>query len=153
MTRKDKAFVRELIDELKIIYSVDYHDFTVRWHKEDEEGMTFASITYEDDYQRITLNIFPHFFKQDAHSQLKTLIHEFNHTKTLTLKDKFIGFINGTKCTTAKQVQDMDEKLTCGFENIINALMTNQLSYTQKRINDLVKNHEKNTTKKRNKTA
>ena len=140
MKRKQKQFVRDIVEELKPIYSVDFHEFEILWCIEDVEDKTYASMSYQDDYQSATLTIYPVFFTVSIQEQFKILIHEFNHIKSLTMKQAFIHFIGGTKSTTMTQVTEMDEKLVSSFENIIFNFIVG-MPETKKRINALIKKY------------
>jgi len=67
---KNTRKIKDLLFDLDWMFGTAVFDRELLYVKEDEEGK-IAQITVEEDYQRITIRLYPLFFTKDLVEQRK----------------------------------------------------------------------------------
>lgn len=109
--------VRNLVKKLSLFFGVQNMDREIRYMN-DDDGDIVSYIQYEEDYQRITLKIYPVFFEKTRSTQAKCLLHEFCHTITIPVQEAAINLLNG-KFHSERDIRERSEKSTSQIENIL----------------------------------
>jgi hypothetical protein len=98
--------------------------------KEEDENYIGAEITFDEKYQRITITIYPQFFKETLQGQRKILLHELCHCLTMPQKLLACSLTEGD-LVTLKQIKDENERATSRIENILDGLLRGRLKYAK----------------------
>jgi hypothetical protein len=125
---KTKKIV-DLLDELQWLFHLNNFDRQIVLVKEDENNKG-VQITFEEEYQRITLDIYPCFFKETPEEQRKMILHELCHTITIPLKVMAYDLADGV-LVTKQQLEEGSERSTSKIENILNGLLQDRLVYAK----------------------
>ena len=107
------------------MFGIKYYDRGIVYKKEDKDGIA-AEISYDEPYQRVTIYIYPSFFKETILDQKKALLHEFCHLITLPSKVLTYKIIDGGH-VSFDEAKNENERATSKIENLIDALLNNRL--------------------------
>jgi hypothetical protein len=118
----NKKKIQELLYVLGYLFQIQNFEKQIVYKEKDNGNI--AEMKYEEDYQRITLYIYPTFFTQEPTEQRKTLLHELCHTITVKQAENFENYIDGKRTTTKCEINEIMEKETSQIENIIDNLLT-----------------------------
>jgi hypothetical protein len=129
--------VREFLDDIDWLFSISNFDREIKI-KEQDDGDIIAEFHYEEDYQRLTLTLYPRFFKDPPTEQRKTLLHELCHSLTLPSKQALHDLLNG-KLIVGDQIQKINETETSKIENILDRLLQGKLQHAQKAYSNYLK--------------
>ncbi|MFA6295517.1 MAG: hypothetical protein WC666_03805 [Candidatus Paceibacterota bacterium] len=141
--KKEQERIEKLLNNLGFMFNV--HNFEKEIIHEQVDNGSLADISYEENYQRLTLRVYPCFFKQTIDEQRKTILHELCHTITLPLRTSFHEFLDG-KATTKEQIKFLNERETSILENLFDLLLKGELNYAKEAYKEYV--NSKNTIKK-----
>lgn len=139
--KQNKKKVMSLLEQLDWMFSVQNFDRSVIFSKDDEyldDTPVHCRITYEEDYQRVAIEIFPTFFKMPLDEQRKTILHELIHTITIPL-NKIAFALHAGNLYTPYQIKQSHERATSRMENIVDKLLRGNMKYAKKAYEDYLK--------------
>jgi hypothetical protein len=131
-TKKQIAFVRELIRELKYALYLTEYDITVDYPPENCKETSFvgknvaAQMDINTSYLFATMTIFPLFFQQTIAEQRTTIVHEMCHIYTEPYKNLWEAQ-HGGKLVTADQESAVNERLTTFIERAVEEAFRDRL--------------------------
>lgn len=134
---KKKLRIIKFLEDMQWLFQVQNYERKLNIKKEDEDDKS-AEITFNEDYQRITIKIFPCFFEQTLEEQRKALLHEFCHTITIPMNKLLVEYIDG-KSITQETARMVHERSTSQIENILDGLLRGRFSYARKAYKDFIK--------------
>lgn len=77
---KDRKKILSFFSDIEWFFNLNHTDRSITFMKEDTTPHTvLASVTWEEDYQRCNVNVYPAFFTKERKEQAETLIHELTH--------------------------------------------------------------------------
>lgn len=139
--KQNKKKVMVLLEQLDWMFSVQNFDRAVMFQKDDEyfdDDPVHCRITYNEDYQRVTVEIFPTFFKKPLDEQRKIILHELIHTITIPLNQ--IAFaLHAGNLYTPYQIKQSHERATSRIENILDKLLRGGMRCAKKSYKDYLK--------------
>lgn len=144
--------LNDLLNQFDWFFSIKNYDRELFIKEKDEErenGTLLAEISFDDEYQKIDLSIYPIFFKYKPKKQRKALLHEFIHTITIPSRDQALDLLNG-KLVTKKSILEENERLTSKIENLLDLLLSNNGAYMKKSYKDYM-SKDKHTKEKKKK--
>lgn len=127
--KQSTKLVEKLLDGLQWLFQIQ--NFEKEIVINDEDDNLDASMDCEDNYQRLRLSIFPHFFEEKEATQRKIILHELCHTITLPSKKIAHDLLDG-KLVTPQQIRETNEEATSKIENILDQLLQGNLTYARK---------------------
>lgn len=127
--------ITKFLNNIDWMFEINNHEKDVVFEKEDLEPNRYAEIEFEEKYHRMTVYIYPEFFKQDLQNQRKTLLHELCHTLTLPSKLIACELVDG-KMHTKDHISHANEVLTSKLEHILDALLQGRLKYAREAYKD-----------------
>lgn len=77
-SKKQRKRLIQLLDDLMWLFSVQNMERAVSF-KETQKGIRLAEVEIEENYQRLTIDIYPLFWDSSLKDQRKTIITEFVH--------------------------------------------------------------------------
>ena len=95
---KVKKKISKFLNDIAWFFQINNFDKVITYKKEDKDGLA-AEFTFEEDYQRITLWIYPIFSTHPLKEQVKFLIHELCHSITAPSKKALYDFLDGRLIT------------------------------------------------------
>lgn len=128
-TSTNKKRITEFIDGIQWLFNINSFDREIIIKDKDEEERC-AEITFREDYQSVTIRIYPTFFKETLYSQRKILLHELCHCITIPMKCLAYDLSNGI-LVTEKQIKEENERSTSRIENILDGLLQGRLKYAK----------------------
>lgn len=129
--------VTRFLDEIQWLFQINNFDRNLIIKKE-EAGNLACEVTYEEDYQRITIRIFPCFFINSLQDQRKMILHELCHTITIPSKKIANDLLDG-KLKTKDEIADINERATSQIENILDALLKGRSKYATQTYRNYIK--------------
>jgi len=121
--------ITKFLNGIQWLFNINGFERNIVIKKEDYEERA-AQICYEEDYQRITLTIYPKFFKETQEFQRKILLHELCHCLTLQSKVIACNLLDG-ELQTRENIKYENERLTSKIENILDGLLQGRLKYAK----------------------
>lgn len=121
MKKKIPKHISKLTASLEDMFDVGNWESRTRLIGEDKDD-TAAEIDIDTAYQRITISLYPCFFKSSRFNQRDYLLHEFCHVLTSGLLERLDDFKAG-KHVTPQQIKFESEKATSRISNIMSQLM------------------------------
>lgn len=134
-TKKEEKRVREFLQGMDWMFGTQNYDKSIIFEKEnkpdDSPGLeTTAQITQTPEYMIICVRIYPCFWKHSLEKQRKILLHELCHTFTVHPYQAALKLLDG-QLVTKEQLNDITERETTEFENILDALLKGRLRYAK----------------------
>lgn len=126
--------IEQLLDQLQYVFQVQNYDKEIVILSKDNDAM--AEILFDEEYQRITIYIYPIFFKHKESEQRKALLHELCHTITIPQKRQFVNYIDGENTVTKDTITQTMERATSQIENILDKLFQGKMDYAKKAYNN-----------------
>lgn len=145
--------INELLMDLDFMFSLQNFSRDVVYLSNDvQEGdsFTMAHVDFDEEYQTISIKIYPIFFEKTPREQRSCLLHELVHSITLPSKQISLDLLNG-KLVTESQITFENERLTARIENILDLFLRGGFKYAKKSYIDYEKTIEtknKRTPKK-----
>ena len=137
ISNKDK--ISRFFEEMEWMFGVNNHERIIAFKKEDcenEDGDSVtAEITYDEEYQRVKISIYPTFLKCTLAEQRKMLLHELCHIITLPSKTRAYAILDG-QAVTKNELMRINEKATSQVENLLHNLLKGNLRYAVKAYNN-----------------
>lgn len=132
-----KKRILDLLGQMDWLFGLNNFERELIFKKVDEDDKG-AEIAFEENYQRVTINIYPAYFEEKVEYQRKILLHEFCHC--ITIPSKCLGYdlLDG-ELVTRGQIKQENERMTSKFENILDGLLQGKLRYASKAYKDYVK--------------
>ncbi len=121
--------ITAFLKEFQYLFGVQTYDRAVILESKDSKNFA-ASIFVEEDYQRITIKIFPCFFENELADQRRYLLHEFCHYFTTDLADTARNLLNGD-LVTKEQIRVANEKGVSRATNIIESILLGKERHAQ----------------------
>ena len=129
-----KKRIRKFFEGMDWLFQIQNLSKKIEWMKEEEDGKC-AEVIYREDYQTITIKIYPCFFQEHPEDQRKALLHELCHVITIPMNKLTVEFMQG-KAVTDETVRSIHERSTSQIENILDVLLQGRLCYAKKAYND-----------------
>lgn len=136
-TERQKKRIMKFLEDMQWLFQVQNYDRKLTLMKEND-GDKCAEVTFNEDYQRIKIKIYPCFFEETLVEQRKALLHEFCHTITIPMNKIMIDFIQG-KSVTEETACNIHERSTSQIENILDGLLQGKLSYARRAYKNYLK--------------
>lgn len=141
-----KNRVRIFFEGMDWLFQIQNLSKKIDWMKEDEDGKA-AEVIYREDYQTITIKIYPCFFEEEPEEQRKVLLHELCHVITIPMNRLTIEFMQG-KAVTDETVRSIHERCTSQIENILDGLLQKRLQYAVRTYGEYLSKKKKGKKKK-----
>lgn len=109
---------------------------------EKDESSISASITTEENYQRITLKIYPCFFEETLEAQREIILHEYSHTILQTTKVLAYNLLEGN-LETKKTIDYENERATSKIQHLLNSLLEGNSQYVVKAYKNVLSKKKK----------
>lgn len=113
--------IHKLLDELTPLFCLQSYDKAVTI-KEDDNNSWVASVSIDDVYKTINVDIYPLFFKESPQKQRRAILHELSHTITTCNFYDALDILKG-KFITARHLEDEMERANCMLEYILDLLL------------------------------
>lgn len=120
--KKIPAYVIKLIDSLSDTFDVGTYDLRATLLHEESPTGAACEVNVEQDYHRISINIFPVFFTKHRKDQREFLLHEFCHTVIWDLF-KLLTDLKDGKHVTEHQIKEHNERATSRMTHFLNGMM------------------------------
>lgn len=143
----DEMRVNDLLTDLMWLFSMQTYERTITFVKSDAKEVLYASVQLDQKYRRITIKIYPAFFKQPRKEQRETLCHELSHTLLWDQNMQAVDLLNG-KLHTSDQIEHVNENTTSHISIILDLLLGGGGQFY---LNAYKKYVEEPTTKKKEK--
>lgn len=138
--------ISNLLIDLQQVFGVQNYDRTYTLEKKNKEhasgGDLAASITIDDEYQRLHIRIYPCFFDNSFENQRQYILHEFCHLLTDDIYDVSFKLLTGVH-HTREQTRTANEKSVSKTMNIIEALLLGKMSYAREAYKAYLKPRKK----------
>lgn len=129
--------VENFLSDIDGLFSVQNFEKTIVI-KENNSDNLLCEISYEEDYQRITVYIYPIFFNEKPKNQRKSLLHELCHTITVPSKVLSYRLLDG-KAVSFEEFKNENERATSKIENIIDGLLSGKKEYAKIAYSNYIK--------------
>jgi hypothetical protein len=126
-----KKRIRAFISGMRTLFDLLNFDIEVRYFTEDhkEDQNVRAEVVFSRSYRRVTICIFPPFYKLGADEQREVLLHELSHTFTDRLAGMVCALRDG-KLVTEAELREANEEATSRITTLIrDSLMGQGKSY------------------------
>jgi hypothetical protein len=128
-TKKEVRRIEQFIEQMRWAFGLQNHDFDHDFAKEDSNSLA-AKIRNQDDYQRITITIYPCFFKYSLREQREYLLHEFCHYLNESIAQTAWNLLMG-KLETEEHYRWANEKSTSMTANIMDKLLDGKMKFAK----------------------
>lgn len=145
--KKIRKKVITLLETLRYTFGFQNYEWCVQWMKEDNENDT-ADIQIEEDYQRITIRIYPCFMDLPVNDQRKAIVHECSHFLVFPLHDLSHRLIHG-QLQTKEHLRIAVERSTSQVENLVHDFLQESFSDSKKAYKEFLGCPKKKTKKAR----
>jgi len=117
----------KLLTEMSWLFGVDKFETRLKISKENslEDEHIAATVSTDTDYQRISITLYPPFFRGSLEDQRGYLIHELTHIFTNNLLD-IADDLRVGKLVTQKHLQSENEKATSKITLLIRMFLENK---------------------------
>lgn len=122
-------YIHSFVDDMSYLFGVRHYELGLVKAKRDKDKVV-AEIEHEEDYQRITITIYPTFWEQSQEEQRKFLLHEFCHTLTDPIFDVAERLRNG-RVETHEHQRIANEKSVSRIANILDSLLRGKSRYAR----------------------
>lgn len=133
--------IKKLVEALDSMFDLSSWDVKIEILKEDSNNVT-ASIECEEDYQRLTIKLYPFFFRQSLRTQRADLVHEYCHSVTRKVVSLLDDFKEG-KFVTPQQIRYQSERATSQMANLVDSLLDGQYLSKRKAYREYLKSPKK----------
>ena len=140
--------VLNLLESLQWLFQVQNFERSIVKIEHDDENFYLATISVDKKYQRMTINLYPIFFKSDREVQRRAIVHEFCHTITHGVSNAAESFLEG-EAITKNQLQDLNEEATSQIESLIDGFLRGRFKYAKEAYKEFVKPKQKKKRKKK----
>lgn len=148
-TKKDKAKVRKFCNDLMWFFGIQgYEKNLVFKEKSAANENAAADVSVAEDYQRITINIYPTFWNCDEKEQRQILLHEHCHIFIQPVQHVATEMLEG-RLQTREYLREAVEKSTCKVEYAIERILENRADYLKKGYNEYLGKPKPKVTKKK----
>lgn len=128
--KKIPHYIQLLLREFEVMFGLQTYDRAVVLEEKDQKNLA-ASVRIEEDYQRITIYIYPCFFHNTLKDQRMYLLHEFCHYFTDDLKT-YADDLREGMYVTKENIRVANEKAVSRITNILDAFLVERRSSVQK---------------------
>lgn len=125
-----KKRVNDFFTDMEWMFDYQNWDRSVVFKEKDDNELA-AQVRQEDEYRRITVDIYPCFFTHSPKEQREFLLHEFCHSFSHKLYCASIDLLDG-KLHTKEQLRKLNEEATSRVVQIIDALLRGKLRYAKR---------------------
>lgn len=144
--KNDTRRIMNFLDSMDWFFGIQNFEKSITVEKEDrkfDDNYQFnASIIFEERYQRVSVTIYPNFFKHCLSDQRKMLLHELCHSFTIAGKKLLHDFLDG-KFVTPQEIHSTNEKMTSQIENVLDKLLKGGGRYALKAYKEYIRNNSK----------
>lgn len=128
---RNKTRIQNFLNAIDWLFQVNNFEKEIIFkEKDDPDREIAAQILFREDYQDITVYIYPCFLKEPKDKQRKILLHELCHSITIPTKTALYDFIDG-KFVTPERIRELNEQETSKIENILDGLLRGRLRYAK----------------------
>lgn len=127
----------DLLEGLQWMFGVQNYERSITYKESDADNY-LATVKQEEDYQRISIEIYPAFWKESREDQRKTILHEFIHTWLHPLHYEACKMLEG-KFSNKEMVRFAVERGTSSVENVVDSLLRGKLRYATKAYDKYLK--------------
>lgn len=128
-TNKEKKRLMALAEQLDYLFYTSNHDRGFLFNKEDKDGI-MAEVRLVDEYQQLTIAIYPLFWTKNAQEQRSALLHEYCHTLSAPMNDLLTDFADD-KHVTIHQRKNAWEKVTSRITQLLDAQLRDMNKYAK----------------------
>ncbi len=120
----------KLASEFDFLFSIQNYSRLMRF-MESDEGSILARCKIDEDYQRMTIEIYPCFWAKSVSEQRSTILHEFIHIwfeplvleATKAINDQFVN---------KESIRRALERGVSSAESVLDRLFVGKLRYARK---------------------
>lgn len=144
---KQKRKLANLMEQLDWFYGVSNQDRYLNYKKQNdpESPDSAADISIDEQYQRMTISIYPNFWDNTEKDQRAFMIHEYTHYLVQPLQ-RVARNLHSGRLHTEKDINEAVEKVTSSVTIIIDALLSGKRGYMLKAYEDFISNKKTNAT-------
>ena len=128
--KKVKLKIESFLEDFDFIVGTQHWDKTLVIKDEDKDNQ-LASVECDRKYKRLTINIYPCFFKENPKSQAETLVHEMVHVLIDPLQQVANDMLEG-HLVTRRCFSHALEESTSSVTEIMVRLLDDKLRYAKK---------------------
>lgn len=129
-TRRQKKKIRELMESLDWFFGVSNQERHLLYAKDANPDSTdcAADISITEDYQRIYVTIYPHFWDHNEERQREFLTHEYSHYLIQPIQ-RIARELQEGRLHTKEDITGATEKATSSVAIMIDALLSGGRRY------------------------
>ncbi len=127
--QKTPRRVHDLLDQLQWLFGFNNFDRSIILEPKDGNNLA-AEIAIEEDYQRVTIHLYPTFFEHSLNDQRLFLLHEMCHGLTHDMHD-IADKLRAGKVVTPEAIRHANEKSTSRIQNILHGLLQGRMRYAR----------------------
>lgn len=128
--------IQKFCEDFDFFAGVQHWDKSIVYKETGDSPL--ASVQVDRDYKRVTLNIYPPFFKESKKSQAETLVHEFVHILIDPVHQTGSDMLEGYLVTKRHFTSSIEES-TSGVTEVIVRLLQGKLAYAKKAFENYIK--------------
>lgn len=136
---KTKQRIREFFEDIRWLFQINNFQSCIEYPTEDSDDMA-AEIVFRENYQTLTLKIYPCFFEERPEEQRKIILHELCHSITIPMNKLASEFLKGDVAVTEKTLYETMERSTSQIENILDGLLQGRMTYAKNAYKNFIKN-------------
>lgn len=136
-TKKESKRVQDFLESIDWFFALNNFDREIVIKEQDTDNIA-AEFSFREEYQSVTVKIYPCFWTHSLADQRKMLLHELCHSITLPSKAVAYGLLDG-KLTTFDRIKDINEEATSKIENMLDSLLRGRKTYAKKAYKDYLK--------------
>lgn len=140
-SKKDKKDLLNLMSDLDFLFGINAKNRELRYKDSDKKVndiSTICEILVEEDYNRVTIYIYPIFWDKDQKERASSIIHEYCHILVNPLHDVAQNLIDG-KLETWEHKRVAWEKSVCSIEYLITGFLSGKFKWAKKSFNSYLK--------------
>lgn len=124
-TKKQKDRVKALASVFDGFFSIKSFERSFVWMNEDngDGSGVAADISIDFEYQRVTIRVYPAFWKEDIDIQRKMILHEFCHILVARLQHLTEDLLAG-KLRTEDEKKKVVEECTSRITHLLEMMMS-----------------------------
>lgn len=130
MKKELRRKIVDLLTDFDWMFGTSVMDRKLVYMEDDEDGKV-AEVTIHEEYQQITIRVYPCFFNHSLKEQRKALLHEFCHVISAPSRLAMFDMKDG-KLITEDQIKFINEKETSRIECILDLLLQGKLTFARK---------------------
>ncbi len=129
-----KIKIQKFFEDIDWMFHINGFEKAIIW-KENDENDFAAAVSFDEEYQRVIIKIYPNFFNHELGDQRKFLLHELCHYFIHPMDNLLDNLLEG-KLITKIQAAKENEKATSQITNVLDQLLQGRLKYAQQAYKD-----------------